>query len=176
MIETSRLVLRPWREDDLAEFARVTNTPAVMEFLGGVQEPEALRASCARAIASQAERGFCFWIVERRSDNALLGFCGLKIGNEAPIVGEVEIGWRLREDAWRQGFAREAATASLEWAWRNLSCGRVFAITVRDNARSWGLMERLGMLRQTDLDFEHSALPPGHPCRPHITYAIARPE
>ena len=53
MIQTERLILRPWREDDVAEFARVTNTPAVMEFLGGVRDPEEFRGSYARVTASQ---------------------------------------------------------------------------------------------------------------------------
>lgn len=175
MIETERLVLRPWKEDDVAEFVRVTNTPSVMEYLGGVRKPEEIEAAFLRVRASQAENGFCFWIVERASDGALLGFCGLKVGNIATITGEIEIGWRLRADAWGQGFAREAAEASLDWAWQNLSCSRVVAITAAANTRSWGLMERLGMRRAPELDFEHPDFPLGHPARTHIAYAIARP-
>jgi RimJ/RimL family protein N-acetyltransferase len=175
MIETPRLILRPWRESDVAEFIRVTNTPAVMEFLGGATTLEEAQARCARAMASQAENGFCFWIIERLADCAILGFCGLKIGTSGPIKGEIEIGWRLREDAWGQGIAGEAAQATLDWAWRNLSCDRVVAITARGNERSWRLMERLGMARQLDLDFDHPDVPENDIARPHITYAIARP-
>jgi len=175
MIETERLILRPWREEDVAEFARVTNTPAVMEFLGGVRDPDEFRGSYERVTASQEQNGFCFWMVERRSDGALLGFCGLKVGNTPSIEGEIEIGWRLREDAWGQGYAREAAEATLEWAWQNLPCERVVAITAAGNKRSWGLMERLGMRRLHDLDFEHPDVPIGNPARAHITYAIDRP-
>jgi len=129
MIETERLLLRPWRREDVAEFVRVTNTPAVMEYLGGVQEPRNFLGTFARVAASQEKDGFCFWIVERRTDGAILGFCGLKIGNTPPIQGEIEIGWRLREDAWGQGYAREAAVATLDWAWRTLACDRIVAIT-----------------------------------------------
>jgi RimJ/RimL family protein N-acetyltransferase len=175
MIETERLILRPWRAEDVGEFVRVTNTPAVMEFLGGVREPESFWHTYERVTVCQGTNGFCFWIVERRSDRALLGFCGLKIGNTPRIEGEIEIGWRLREDAWGQGYAREAAAAVLDWAWRNLDCGRVVAITAAGNVRSWGLMERLGMRRLHQLDFEHPDLPVGNEARPHITYAINRP-
>ena len=91
MIETERLILRPWRVEDVAEFARATNTPAVMEFLGGVRDPEEFRSSYERVAASQEKNGFCFWIVERLSDGALLGFCGLKLGNTPPIVGRPAI-------------------------------------------------------------------------------------
>src|SRR5579871_388973 len=175
MIETERLVLRPWREGDVAEFARVTNTPAVMEFLGGVRNPEDFRGSFARVAASQEKHGFCFWLVERKSDGALLGFCGLKIGDTGPITGEIEIGWRLREDAWGQGYAREAASATLDWAWRNLDCKCVVAITAVGNKRSWGLMERLGMHRLQHMNFEHPDVPAGDKAKSHITYAIERP-
>ena len=175
MIETERLILRRWREEDVTEFVRVTNTPAVMEYLGGVQTAESLHAGFLRGRASQEKNGFCFWVVERRSDGALLGFCGLKVGNTPPIEGEIEIGWRLREDAWGQGYAREAAEATLDWAWRNLDCARVVAITAAGNKRSWGLMERLGMRRLHELDFEHPDVPIGNKAKPHITYAIARP-
>ncbi len=64
----------------------------------------------------QSAHGYCFWIVERREDGAMLGFCGLKPGPaDTPIEGRVEIGWRLRADAWGKGYAREAAQASLDW-------------------------------------------------------------
>jgi RimJ/RimL family protein N-acetyltransferase len=175
MIETPRLILRSWTEDDVPEFVRVTNTPAVMQYLGGVQTPDSFQGACARAQASQAQNGFSFWLVERRDDGALLGFCGLKIGNVGPVTGEIEIGWRLREDAWGQGYAREAASATLDWAWRHLACTRIVAVTLRENTRSWGLMERLGLCRAPELDFEHPDFPPGHICRSHIAYAIARP-
>lgn len=175
MIETSRLMLRPWREDDVPEFVRVTNTPGVMEFLGGVQDTAAFLGGFHRAQASQAENGFCFWIVERSEDCALLGFCGLKVGNVGPITGEIEIGWRLRADAWGQGYAQEAAAASLSWAWQNLTCARVMAITAEGNVKSRRLMDRLGMQRIPKLDFDHPDLPADSPLRPHVTYAIARP-
>lgn len=175
MIESERLILRPWRDEDADEFVRVTNTEAVMAHLGGVTDPAELARSCGRSQALQAERGHCFWIVERRADGALLGFCGLKIGNVGTIDGEVEIGWRLREDAWGQGYAREAAEASLAWAWANLAVDRVVAITVPANKGSWGLMKRLGMTRRPDLDFGHPSFAPGHPLHAHITYVIERP-
>jgi RimJ/RimL family protein N-acetyltransferase len=175
MIETERLTLRPWRDEDVAEYVRVINTPAVMEHLGGLMNPLAAEAATKRQQALQAERGHCFWVVERRDDAAILGFCGLKIADVGPVAGDVEIGWRLREDAWGKGYAREAASASIAWAWANLAALRIIAMTVPANARSWGLMERLGLSRRTDLDFGHPHFEPDHPLHQHIVYAIERP-
>jgi RimJ/RimL family protein N-acetyltransferase len=173
-IETPRLILRPWTLDDVVEIERVTNTVPVMQYMDGVVPPDMFLAMVERILRSQREQGFSFWIVERRSDRALLGFCGFKRGTVAPILGEMEIGWRLRQDAWGHGYAREAAGACLDWAWRNLDCAKIFAITVMGNTSSWGLMRRLGMTRRGDLDFDHPNFAPDHPLAPHITYEIAR--
>jgi RimJ/RimL family protein N-acetyltransferase len=177
MIETDRLILRSWRDEDGPGFVRVTNTPAVMAHLGGVQDPDLLMTSVERQQRMQRERGHCFWIVERRADGALLGFCGLKAPcvPETPVADDVEIGWRLREDAWGRGYAKEAALASLAWGWTHLDAARIVAITVPANTASWGLMERLAMRRRANLDFDHPAFAPDHPLRRHITYVAERP-
>ena len=174
-IETGRLLLRSWRDGDGVLFARATNTPEVMEYLGGVEDPEALAGTAGRLDAIEKEHGFTFWAIERKEDKAMLGFCGIKPANVGPLLGEIEIAWRLRHDAWGQGYAREAAEASLAWAWANLDVPRIVAITVPANRRSWRLMERLGMERRPDMDFDHPDFPPGHRLRSHITYAIERP-
>lgn len=174
--ETDRLILRDWREDDWAEFFRVTNTPAVMRWLGGVLDDEGMAKQRARVEACRAANGFCFWATERKADRAILGFCGLKRA-DAPgssVTGEVEIGWRLREDAWGQGYAREAATAALGLAFARFGAREVVAITVAGNAPSWGLMKRLGMRRREDLDYADTRYVP--PWRDGIVYSITRDE
>ena len=177
MIETERLIVRPWRESDRASYLATCNTEAVTAHLGGPASVEEIDPALERIRASQEENGFCFWAVERRSDGAFLGYCGLKIANDggAPIEGEIEIGWRLREDAQGQGYATEAAAACLEWAWDNLDVRRVVAITVPANERSWRVMERLGMTRRPDLDFAHPMFAADHPLSRHITYVMERP-
>ena len=176
MIETERLVLRDWREEDAEPFIRHTNTPAVMRWLGGVQTEEVARQAIeGRVVRWQRERGFTFWVVERKDDRALLGFCGLKLADTegSPIEGEHEVGWRLREDAWGQGYAKEAAIASLDHAFGQLGAVRVVAVTYKENGPSWGLMERLGMKRREDLDFDDPRYPE---LNPTIVYTIAREE
>ena len=165
-IETERLLLRDWRETDIAPFIRHTNTPAVMRWLGGVQTEAQLEDALRnRMMRWQAERGFTFWAVERKADGELLGFCGLKIADTpgSPIEGVHEVGWRLREDAWGQGFAKEAAIASLDFAFDQLGADRVVALTCIQNEASWGLMERLGMTRRPELDYDDPRFPDLNP-------------
>ena len=173
-IETGRLRLREWSEADIEPFIRHTNTEAVMRWVGGVKTPQEHREILAdRILRWQRERGFTFWIVERKADGELLGFCGIKLadGDESPIAGEYEIGWRLREDAWGQGYAREAATACLDHAFDRLGAEQVVAITFKENEASWGLMERLGMRRRAELDHDDPRFPE---LNPTIVYSIDR--
>ena len=176
MIVTERLLLRMAEPRDRAALWAQTRDPRVMQYLIPVPDDAALDAMIARMHASQAEHGFAFWIVERRSDGAVLGVCGLKPGTpDTPIAGMLEIGWRFSQDYWGQGYAREAAQATLDWVWANLPALEVAAITVAGNTSSWGLMERLGMHRIVDGDFDHPLLPDDSPLRRHIQYRIDRP-
>jgi len=175
VIETERLILRDWREADVEPFIRRTNTAAVMRWLGGEQTEAAMRESITnRFMRWQEERGFTFWVVERQADGELLGFCGIKIADAegSPIEGAYEVGWRLREDAWGRGYAKEAAVASLDYAFDNLGADRVVAITFPGNEPSWGLMERLGMTLRPELAYDDPRFPL---LNPTIVYDI-RPE
>jgi RimJ/RimL family protein N-acetyltransferase len=157
IIETDRLRLRDWREADIEPFIRHLNVEPVMRWLAGVRTREQQEATVReRFMAWQERLGFTFWVVERKEDEALLGFCGLKMADDpgSPVEGEYEIGWRLREDAWGQGYAKEAAAASLDFAFGPLGAERVVALTVEGNKPSWGLMLRLGMTRRPDLDYD----------------------
>ena len=172
--ETERLILRDWREEDWPEFFRVTNTPAVMRWLGGVLDHDGMASQRARVEACHAANGHCFWAVERKDDGALLGFCGLKRA-DAPgstVTGAMEVGWRLREDAWGQGYAKEAAIASLDAAFDCFGAEEVMALTVDGNAASGGLMERLGMRRRAELDYDDPRYE--NPWRRSIVYSIDR--
>jgi RimJ/RimL family protein N-acetyltransferase len=171
--DTERLTLRDWRAEDWPEFWAATNTPAVMRWLGGVQDAGQRAAGQARIESYRAEHGHTFWALERREDGALLGFCGLKRSNQAGgPQGMMEVGWRLREDAWGKGYAKEAAAAALDLAFSRFGAKEVIALTVDGNSASWGLMLRLGMERRADLDFTNADFDPGNPRI--IAYAITR--
>ena len=161
--ETERLRLREWREDDRDTFYAIMNTPAVMRYLGGVQTPEQWAEAHQRMLGFTRDHGHTFWIVEDRANGEILGFCGIKRVN-APgagnLTGNHEIGWRLRESAWGQGIAKEAAIASLDLAFERFGAPHVVAMTVPDNLSSQGLMARLGMARRADLDFEDTRFGP----------------
>jgi RimJ/RimL family protein N-acetyltransferase len=88
-------------------------------------------------------------------------------------MGDFEVGWRLREDAWGQGYAKEAAIASLDAGFGRFDAPHIIALTIAENTASWGLMERLGMHRRPDLDFD---CPDFLPDKTTIVYSIQRDE
>jgi RimJ/RimL family protein N-acetyltransferase len=174
-LETPRLVLRGWRTEDRVPFHAMSNDLRVMEFLGPLYSWEEVDEVIDVLTREQADLGHTFWALERREDGAFLGWCGIIMGREGlPIADQPEIGWRLAHAHWGQGYAREAAAASLDWYFANRVGKRVWAITSTGNRASWGLMERLGMARHADMDFDHPRVPGDSPLKRHVTYSIAR--
>lgn len=176
MIETARLLLRPWREADVAPFHAMGQDAAVMRHLGPAMTIGDAEAAFGRAQQALAAHGTCFWAIERRDSGAFIGFCGVKPGPAGtPIAGLAEAGWRLAREHWGQGLAFEAASASLAHHWRTTGDATIHAITVPANAASRRLMERLGMTQRAGGDFDHPAVPDDSPLRRHVHYSIERP-
>jgi RimJ/RimL family protein N-acetyltransferase len=144
ILTTQRLVLRTYRPEDLPLFAALNADPAVMETLGG----EALTREHSDDIAAWAQE--CWeseriglLAVARREDDAFLGMCGLH--HQRAYPDDLEIAWRLAHEHWGAGYATEAATAWLDYAFETLHMPRVISITDRPNVRSLAVMRRLGM-------------------------------
>ena len=171
--ETERLILRDWDPEDEQRFYDVMNTPAVMRHLGGLQTLDQWHAGFERISGFTRDFGHTFWIVEEKASGDLLGFCGLKRVN-APGAGDLtgtpEIGWRLRESAWGRGIAKEAAVASLDLGFDRFAYERIIALTIPVNSGSWGLMQRLGMIRREALDFTDERF--GPEVNPQIVYSM----
>ncbi len=145
VLETDRLILRPFRERDLAVYAEINADPAVVEFLGGVPLSRAVSDEQATG-ANQcfAMRRFGKISVERRDDGTFLGMCGLSI--EPWFPDDLEIGWRLASAYWGFGYATEAASAWLAYAFERLGAPRVISVADALNSRSIAVMRRIGMI------------------------------
>lgn len=177
-LRTERLVLRPWREEDLAPFAELNADPGVMEYLQApLSRPES--DLLAQAIREHfAEHGYGLWAVELPGEHPFIGFVGLlhrpRESFPVPIAPCVEVSWRLRRDMWGHGYATEAARAAIAQGFDELGLEEVVSFTTVGNGRSRRTMERLGMRRDMASDFDHPKLPEGHPLRRHVVYRLAR--
>lgn len=160
--ETERLILRTIVDGDAAEQFRLLNTPTVMVRLGGVKELHEIEAKHARSQALYAQEGFSFLFMIEKASGEMVGHCGIKrVDNPlAKNLGDHEIGWLVREDRWRRGYAEEAMRAVLDWAFGSVGAPHLVALTSELNVASWTLMEKLGMTRRPDLDFDDPAFPP----------------
>jgi RimJ/RimL family protein N-acetyltransferase len=174
-LDTTRLLLRAWRDEDLEPFAAMNADPEVMRHLLGTMSREESDASAARGRAHIDQHGFGFWAVEEKGGSPFIGFVGLiRTSFEAHFTPCVEVGWRLARDAWGRGYATEAAQESLRFGFEELKLDEIVSFTVPGNIRSRRVMERLGMTHSSDGDFEHPRVPVGHPLRRHVLYRVSR--
>jgi RimJ/RimL family protein N-acetyltransferase len=172
MIETPRLLLRPWRKSDLPLFAELNADPVAMRFLAGVLTREASDAYVARAERHLADHGFCKWAVEAPGVAPFIGAVGLGyIGFAAEFTPAVEVAWRLDRRYWGQGYATEAARAAMEDGFNRVGLTEIVAQTALSNTPSRRVMERLGMTQS--VEFDHPNQPATSPLRRHILYRLS---
>lgn len=175
MIETKRLQLREWRDDDRAPFAALNADPEVMEHLPNVLTRAMNDAFVDRIRSHFDKHGFGLWALEVRATGEFIGYTGLMLQTfPAHFTPAVEIGWRLRRTAWGHGYASEAARASLDYGFAHLGLSEIVSMTTPDNIRSRRVMERIGMTRNQENDFEHPNVAEGSSVRPHVLYRIIR--
>ncbi|WP_227317398.1 GNAT family N-acetyltransferase [Cedecea davisae] len=173
MYQTERLILRPWREDDLPSFAQMNADQEVMRYflkpLTGDESREYFESFRQRMI----ENGFGFWALEERSSGELAGFVGLnRPGYTLPFSPCVEIGWRLRKTFWGKGYAPEAAARALRVGFEEYGLESIVAFTALPNMPSQRVMEKIGMSREGE--FDHPMVPENHPLLRHVWYKIRR--
>jgi RimJ/RimL family protein N-acetyltransferase len=167
---TKRLLLRPWRDEDVAAFAELSADPAVMEYL--LPRP----GWVDRKRAHWLEHGFGQWVVELPGETSFIGVIGLEtVSYEAHFTPAVEVAWRIARAYRGRGYATETALASLDFGFEKLSLTEIVALTVPANWRARRVMERLGMTRVPEDDFDHPRVPEG-PLKRHVLYRLRNPK
>ncbi|HEX6658731.1 MAG TPA: GNAT family N-acetyltransferase [Ilumatobacter sp.] len=168
-LRTERLLLRRWRDTERSAFHALNSDPAVMATLGPVMSRADSDAFMNRIEQRFREHLFGLWCVDL--DGESIGFTGLSV----PWFRDgIEVGWRIRSEFWGHGYAPEAATECLRYAFDDLGLDEVISFTAAINARSRRVMEKVGLQRDADADFEHPGVPDGSPLRPHVLYRITR--
>ncbi len=132
-LSTRRLILRRWREEDLAPYARLCADPEVMRFIGdgATLDEEAAAGQIARF--EEAWRyGFGLWAVQPRDTEDFVGFAGLSQPFFLPeVLPAVELGWRFARHQWGRGFAQESGAAALVFGFSTLSLHRIIGIVAQ---------------------------------------------
>jgi len=173
-VRTERLLLRRWAESDREPFARLNADAEVMRFFPAPLSREQSDILAARADALFDAHGYGLWALERLDTGEFIGFTGLApMPQGIPGSGGVEVGWRLAQPAWGQGFATEAASAALRFGFDTLGLSEVNSITAVVNIRSRRVMERLGLMPAGE--FDHPRVPGPSPLRRHVRYLLQAP-
>jgi RimJ/RimL family protein N-acetyltransferase len=148
LLETERLVLRRFTEEDADNLFHLDNDPDVMRFLsGGTPTPRDVIETdiLPRFLRSDdGFPGFGFWAAIDKATGDFLGWFSFR-ASDAACTGEVRLGFRLRKDAWAQGYATEGARALIRLGFAELGVQRVVATTYQDNLASRRVMEKAGM-------------------------------
>jgi RimJ/RimL family protein N-acetyltransferase len=175
-LQTERLVLRQWDDEDLWAFAEMNADPAVMEFLPAPMTAEQSAEMMGRQQSLLDAGRPALFAAEIRETGAFIGFIGLSVPTfSAPFTPCVEIGWRLVRSVWGQGLASEGADAVLKYGFVTLGLPEIVSFTSVSNIRSRAVMARLKMTHDPTEDFDHPALPGDHPLTPHVLYRKPRP-
>ncbi|GAA2237409.1 GNAT family N-acetyltransferase [Streptomyces amakusaensis] len=165
-IRTPRLLLRRWHDDDLVPMAEINADHEVMRWIddGSTLDPEATAEAIERWEEEWDDEGFGLFAVELLASGELIGFTGLSVPEFLPeVLPAVEISWRLGQQFWGQGYASEAAHATLEFALQDRGLDRVVAISRLGDEASENVMNKLGM----SLDHETKHPVHGHSLTVH---------
>ena len=173
-LRTDRLILRRWRDGDREPFARMNADPEVMRHFVRPLTRDESDALAARLDRQFDERGYGAWAVEVLDEAPFIGYVGLVYHTfPAHFTPAAEVGWRLAQAYWGNGYATEAARAAIVDGFDRIGLTDIVSMTAAPNVRSIAVMERLGMTRDAADDFDHPNVPAGHPLRRHVLYRLS---
>lgn len=175
MLKTERLILRPWREEDLELFAALNADPRVMEYFPSVKTIQESTQEYNYIKGSIEKHGWGLWASTLIGEDRFIGFIGLNnVGFKSHFTPAVEIGWRLAYDYWNKGYATEGARAALKYGFEILNLEEIVSFTAVQNQRSRSVMEKIGMTHDDKDDFDHPKLSEGHRLRKHVLYRLGK--
>lgn len=172
-IQTDRLLLRDWLEEDIDGLAKINADEKVMEFFPSVRGLKETKAGVARMSNHFNQHGFGMFAVDRIDTNEFIGYIGIAyVPYETDFTPCVEIGWRLGYNHWGYGFATEGAKACIDFGFNTLGLKEIVSFTAVPNVRSENVMKKIGM--QHIGEFDHPKIDKGHPLERHLLYSISR--
>lgn len=171
-LETSRLKLRDWEEADLEPFSRLNADEDVMTYFPKTLSAEETKVFYQSIVAELKECGFGLYAVEVKQNNEFIGFIGFHRATfEADFTPCIEIGWRLKKEAWGKGYATEGASACLEYGFKEFGFREVYSFTADANKPSKNVMIKIGM--SFIKMFDHPKVEKDSPLKKHVLYHIA---
>ena len=149
-VQTARLVLRPWSEEDLDNLLGLYTDAEVMRYISGGHPFSAERvvSMLEHALRQWHDRGFGPWAAIDKATGAWLGEIGLNEIPDWPDDHNVEVGWELHRAWWGRGLAPEGGRAALWFGFAHGDLERIISVTNPENAPSRRVMEKIGLTYQ----------------------------
>lgn len=170
-IETDRLIIRQWLDSDRSTFRELNGDPENMEFFPFTFNNEQSDEFIDKTIDYIDHHGFGLFAVEIKETSEFIGFIGLMRPTfQAHFTPCTEIGWRLHKRFWGHGYATEAASHVLDFAFHTLKLEEVVSFTSTFNLPSIKVMQRIGMVHDPNGDFDHPRVENGHKLKRHVLY------
>lgn len=177
VLQTDRLILRTWQEQDLELLYQINQDPRVMEFFPHMPDRVETQRFFDKVKEHQEQYGYSLYAVDRKDSSEFIGFVGLLVADfSAHFTPAAEIAWRLGYEHWGQGFATEAARAVLKYGFEQLSLPEIVSFTAVINARSRRVMEKIGLQYDPKDDFDHPKLDKASPLLHHVLYRLRQVE
>ena len=146
ILETERLIFRPFTPDDFDIMLELHSDPEVQRYIGGMFGAEGVRQRLDHYMRDQAEFGFSKWKAYLR-DGTFVGRAGVSWDAD---LGERELGYTFARAVWGQGLASEAARGIVDWMWANTDAPDIAAFAVKENLASRRVLEKVGMVFECD--------------------------
>lgn len=171
--ESERLIFRDWKEEDLPAFRKLNADLDVMEYFLKPLNDEESDGFVSRIKDEMRYEGYGLYAVEVKETGDFIGFIGFHKANlNLGFDPFIEIGWRLKKEAWGYGYASEGAARCLAYGFETLNFTDVYSFTSIVNTRSERIMQKIGMYKMQD--FDHPRIDGGHLLRPHVLYHVRR--
>ena len=152
ILEASRVILRPFRAEDVDLLSELMADQDFMRFSLGVYTREQTLGFLEKVLTWEREALPSQFAVEIKSEGTLLGYCGF-FHQDVDGKTEIEIGYRLHPDYWNKGLATEAAIAVRDHAFRDLKLPRVISLIHPENIASRRVAEKIGMALEKHTTF-----------------------
>jgi len=175
LFSTTRLGFRKWSNNDLTDLAKLCADPEVMRYFPSTLNKSEAQNFIDRLIDHHEKNGHTYYLVELLSTQEFIGFIGLAYQEyESYFTPCVDIGWRLKKEAWGNGYATEGAEACLKHAFQNLKIEEIYSTTTHNNQPSEKVMQKIGMKKMDN--FVHPKIASDHPLQPMVVYKITSSE
>ena len=173
IFKSDRLGFRNWTNEDLEEFAKLNSDEEVMEHFPKTLSKKEVEKFIDRLKKHFEENGFTYYATEILETKEFIGMIGLAFQEyKTNFTPAVDIGWRLKRNAWGNGYATEGAKKCLEYAFNELGINRIISVCTIKNKKSENVMKKIGMTKKGE--FNHPEMSNHPEYQKHYCYEIIK--